>query len=1747
MAKSNYPNKLDTSIEIPAVRDNIIEIGSDVLNSLRSAIFQIERTLGINPQGAAGNSVAGRLEKALDGNGNILSEALDKAGLLSGPISNEDVSKAAAIAESKLRLNFPTKLLQDEISQLDLQLGLLESVIDELSALYATHVHPSATNRHKGKAIVVEEILSAPSDIGITTSKEVTAQEAFQQLYDSHINYSGTDITSANRSHTSSQLYFDNENVSASISGDDVQEVIEEIVDLVEGQVDNHQNLYHANSVLRSNVLSDVSTPTKGILLLGEEDVSYQKSNTDADSFISNVLLLDSPDAPSLSIEASDILEITISGETSSFQILRANLSIDGKTLESIDIYGSFSASSETGTTAKVYRNRNRESEPVGLLLAAREYQSSGLISYSNADVIQISNPNSANVITNGIRPAEISLTNRYLKISLDGASSVEVDLYDGALALTGDSQSIDSIAKAFNAQFAENRMSVTAYRVDFDAGRASEIALIHSIPSSTTEEHTIKISKGSDDAIGSIGLSGVEGLTVTSEIGTQYSIQGKDFTGLSTKLSAFGLVLLSGTASVSSSSIDFEAIGVRNGDILVISESAGDDGTYVILDVSTSSFAVDRTQLPSNQWSSVTSNDTLFTIYRNSVSLNEMAFKVLPGGDSSASIVDVLMDRDSRSIFYKERLSYGYQTYLGSENLVAIADFSGDITPYAKSTPGELSIQKISADPSDLEIGLSLDSGEVFKFTNIKSEYVTIHSGKYNLSLSIFIKDSDSIASKIIADASDFTISLYGYSGLNEEENLLLGRVLYEAGNSRITGAGGDYPRPFGKLRKGSIGTKDIGTDVLHKLYQEPLSETRSNGVIRGLEVTQVTDNGTTYTVSISSGVCYVRGKRFELDEISDYITDVETGGPPVSVDKFYVGINQWGEVTFRAPDPASCDCPFSPYDYSILASAENDGSDIDIIDFRLFIDNLDLRILNSITVSPQAGMGHFSDINKALKYAKRFSQAFPKAGIPTVHLKSGTHQVVTEMDLALADYTPREAADVQPAYDGGIWLNFPVNIVGEGESTVLDLVRTFANADIADDDRDRIDAESVMNNWMYIAGAGLDSSAPDGDSDTLISGVINIRDLKFNHSGILIFDPTIEDGGSKLNFSINIENVIFDRANRAIFDQYNYGILVQGLDTSSGVKAGNISISNCEFLNTHIKTNSYDSADHCNISITNNNFRGSGDGVVDGEDHYAIFVSGSGHIFDFEDSPSENNIEFRGNTASDSTGNSSSPTPDAAGTHLWGDRISRNLSAGKKIGIGAAVEPHHPNLLIHRGGPSDTTSILHAGDTPATASIVSFDSSVIEDAFLSVGANANSNTVIGRFRALDDGSNSKVTIGTITNHKLELNTNNNLAIVIDESQRVGVGTDTPFGLLTVQSAAAAYDASDASGYAISDYHTIISQYGNDTGSEIGIGFRISASQDVTDRVGASITHERVGGHSQGKLHFKTKASTTDSGYAQTRMTIGEDGNVGLENSSPRAKLTVIQNVPSPSLATGGESGRGIELAAHSGNQTEACAIYYTAAADPIGAPTGLYFDFTTNGVNYPTKAYVSSTATPGELDFTGQHRSDSDPALKNVENIGLIVSSLGEYINLDLSVKAEINEALPTVGLASKRKDKKAYGVISNIEDSGERREYASGSFVSVLSKKDDRLIINALGEGGIWVCNINGDFENGDYITTCEIPGYGMLQDDDLLHNYTVAKITCDCTFDLDSETYDCLEFEHDGQTYRKAFVGCTYHCG
>ena len=204
----------------------------------------------------------------------------------------------------------------------------------------------------------------------------------------------------------------------------------------------------------------------------------------------------------------------------------------------------------------------------------------------------------------------------------------------------------------------------------------------------------------------------------------------------------------------------------------------------------------------------------------------------------------------------------------------------------------------------------------------------------------------------------------------------------------------------------------------------------------------------------------------------------------------------------------------------------------------------------------------------------------------------------------------------------------------------------------------------------------------------------------------------------------------------------------------------------------------------------------------------------------------------------------------------------------------------------------------------------------------------------------------------------------------------------------------------------------------------------------------------------------------------------------------------------------------------------------------------------------DFDTQAKVfelGSNASYNFLSFTGQHKCAPANPEEQVQT-GMIVSSTGQYDNFNYEKEEEnsrrhkVNpkEAVPIVEVSKVEKDKKVVGVYAG---EWERSKFKNKSFA--VAGTDDALItryeINSLGEGGIWVSDAAGFLENGDYICSANIPGYGMKQDDDILRNYTVAKITQDCYFDLESEDYDCKEIEHDGETYKIAFVGCTYHCG
>jgi hypothetical protein len=1522
MAKSNYPDKLDTSIEIPAVRDNIIEVGSDVLNSVRTAIFQIERTLGINPQGAVGNTVSDRLNKALDGNGNILKTALDRANVLSGPITDKDVSKTAAINESKLRLDYPTQLLQDEVSQLISQLDMIMTTLEELAVLLNAHVHPDATNRHYGKAITIESIDSTSSSTGMVSTETVTAQDLFEGIFQSHINYDGSDISKSNRSHEADQVFFENEEVSAYTNAEDVQEAIEDVFGYTVGQLDIHQNKQHDNGILRTSIIVSAEEDDEGFLLLDDQLVEYDATSP-TNIYQSVVVRFPTPpDTPDTEIRKSDILKITDSSGSTEYQVYKVNYSLDGSTIENIEVFGHFPEASEVAAQARVYKNINSEANHAGLLTCCREYQSTTGTSYSNADIIQVANPDSATIISKNINPSETTLiSNRYFNITVDDGSEIELDIYESAAP----AQSLDTIIKSLNAQFAEHGASVSAYRVDFDENRPSELALVHSLPSDSSASRTLTVSRGDDDALDSLGLASYEDITIDAGLGTIYYIQGKAYNTLGTKLEETGLNLLEGTSSVTSSSVDFVESGVKEGDLLIISGSASDDGTYVVISVTSSSITLDNNQLSGGSWAGASDDDTAFYIYNNSISLRLMQFDTSSSGGSNGAIVDVFMDYN-RDIFYNVRLEYGIEANSGGNSLVSIVNFEGDPSVYTEDDEGVLFVEE-SVDGHPL---LSLDGGPTVELKGSENTYIELKSGRYDLKLFIYIENSAFIS--LFLATSDITMRLYGFEGINEEENLLLSRALFESGTSRVAGAGADYPRLFRRLRRGNLSQKDFGTDAIYANQQRPLKETRSNGVISGLEVSpsdEPINDENHYVLDIVPGVCYVKGKRFEIGLKENLVTGLSSD----DTDNIFVAVDEWGSLVFASADGTTCECPFDPYNYCILSSIEYDSVNVVAVDMRLFIDNLDLTVLNSITVSPQKGMGHFSDIGSAIKYAKRFSKLYSKAGVPTIHLKSGVHKVVmnTGTDLGTID----QSIIRQISSDYGFYINFPVNITGEGYSTVIDAMKLFNSQDESDDDR-AVAGSADNDAWLVIAGPSL-TSTPDGNSDVISNGFVNLSNFRMNLCGVRIYDGTIKDlSGNKLNWGVNISDVIFDHSEKENFGQYNWGVDIRKEDAGAGIDFGNVIISNCQFLNSIIKTVDINAEYHKNISILNNIFRGSGDGNLDGSGNYAFYTGGAGHIFDFDATPSVNNIEFRGNIIADNDGGTEAYI-DPNSNFPWGDRISRNLVVGGGVGIGVSnpynTETLDSPVLLHMksneneativmeehinaiGGPdvlfqkSRDGGLVADGDRIGTIFAYGHDGSNFELAcgirFL-VGGATDTNDIPGeiRFKTRSIGDTNHKTRLTIKEdgnigigeeftdplYKLHvMGTSNDSTITIEQDNPAISGPDLRF-LKTKGGGAVEED----------DYIGSIQFYGHD-GVYItnGRAATIYARVDEADASANDVP---------GRLDFCTRQ--IGDLQERERLTIKNDGKIGVGTGHPSALLHIYDGESQPCILRIGEKG---------------------------------------------------------------------------------------------------------------------------------------------------------------------------------------------------------------------------------------------
>jgi hypothetical protein len=152
----------------------------------------------------------------------------------------------------------------------------------------------------------------------------------------------------------------------------------------------------------------------------------------------------------------------------------------------------------------------------------------------------------------------------------------------------------------------------------------------------------------------------------------------------------------------------------------------------------------------------------------------------------------------------------------------------------------------------------------------------------------------------------------------------------------------------------------------------------------------------------------------------------------------------------------------------------------------------------------------------------------------------------------------------------------------------------------------------------------------------------------------------------------------------------------------------------------------------------------------------------------------------------------------------------------------------------------------------------------------------------------------------------------------------------------------------------------------------------------------------------------------------------------------------------------------------------------------------------------------------------FTGQHPCFIPTYDLSGEHYGLILSS-----NVDAKGYIQppvVNDSHIVAKVCDTPNDKNVYGVLSYYDFI-----HQAGYSALVPTENPDGKIYysNSTGEGMMYVCDLAGSIQSGDYITSGDIPGMGVLQDDDLLHNYTLAKSTQ--TVDFNTHYYSYWRYD------------------
>ena len=321
---------------------------------------------------------------------------------------------------------------------------------------------------------------------------------------------------------------------------------------------------------------------------------------------------------------------------------------------------------------------------------------------------------------------------------------------------------------------------------------------------------------------------------------------------------------------------------------------------------------------------------------------------------------------------------------------------------------------------------------------------------------------------------------------------------------------------------------------------------------------------------------------------------------------------------------------------------------------------------------------------------------------------------------------------------------------------------------------------------------------------------------------------------------------------------------------------------------------------------------------------------------------------------------------------------------------------------------------------------------------------------------------------------------------------------------------------------------------YGSTVGGDqslwqLNSGMRVLFQKSVNDYRPIAISNFNIPGGSYGTTNFYSglhtsngpihigggTTATANTAYAFETKTNFRSGNILIGGKIDSGQVNIATDLSGYALniTNDGNNANRYGIRLQVGQDTQSSTNYYMGLFDGNGSSVA-FVSSVNNSVTWGTftgvhDGYVVETDSPdSRIDFnTG-----------SIYPMGTILVTTKSEFKENQGLQAEHRFIS-----SSTFKDKRVLGIYY-----GELSKEALGDGYEYKHQ------VASLGDGPILVCNQTGNIENGDYITTASgSGGYGCKQDDDLLHNYTVAKALED------------VDWEYEPLPYK--IISATYHCG